>query len=113
MIVLEKIKLEIYNQFKKFESLHYIIVDFNFYKLKINIKIEFYEDEYILETLNNPNIIKDTIDSIKNHIMFNFNINVRIKLANKKRINFDKDDIDEVVFINELPKFEYSKEVIK
>ena len=56
---------KIYNAFKRFESLNYIYITFEKSTLSLNVEVEFYENLYILETLNNPNSIQQLINSIK------------------------------------------------
>ena len=57
---IKNVKQTLYEYFNMFESLNYIRIEYNFKSLQMNIYLEFYEDEYLLEELNNPNYVETT-----------------------------------------------------
>lgn len=104
------IKKGLYERFKKFHSLNYIFVIYDFESNNTYIELEFYENEYVLEFLNNPNSVQRLINSIKSSfIPIDMNLTTKI-LFNRKRVNFNRNNIDEVVFTNNFPKILYLKE---
>ena len=97
----------IYEQFINFDSLNYILI--TNHMSNVHFEFEFYEDKYLLETLNNQNIVKQLIEEIKYlyvPIMVEITFDI---ILNKKRINFDRDNMHEVVFINVKPEIEYER----
>ena len=97
----------VYEQFINFDSLNYILI--TNHMSNVHFEFEFYEDKYLLETLNNQNIVKQLIEEIKySYVPIMVEITFDI-ILNKKRINFDRNNMHEVVFINIKPEIEYER----
>ena len=75
----------------------------------VHFEFEFYEDKYLLETLNNQNIVKQLIEEIKySYVPIMVEITFDI-ILNKKRINFDRNNINEIIFLNDKCYMEYEE----
>ena len=106
---MQKIKQALFEQFNIFESLNYIKIEYDMASLQMDIYLEFYEGQYLLETLNDPEIITNMLEELSiavnsaNGISLEFSINI----TNKKRQIYDKENIEQVVYCNNKPKIKY------
>lgn len=104
-----RIQQDLYLNFKEFESLNYILINDYIYSSDINLEIEFYEDEYLLETLDDPDVVLNMLKNLKS-ILYSTNcirLNFKVKIVNKKRKTYNKENINEVVYCNDNPKIKY------
>ena len=102
-MTIDTIQSFLFNEFSKFNSLNYIQLNLEckdeesrLYVL-YSIDIEFYEPEFLLENLNYGFDIK-TLKK-KANIEFWFS-ETNINFSKKKRINFDKENIHDIVLLN-------------
>lgn len=104
-----RIQQDLYLNFKEFESLNYILINDYIYSSDINLEIEFYEDEYLLETLDDPDMILNMLEKLKS-ILYSTNcirLDFKVNIVNKKRKTYNKENINEVVYCNDNPKIKY------
>ena len=101
----------LYKKISQFNSLNFIEVKINSYNSVMNIVIEFYEDEYIFEILNNHDDLDNSIQDLKHNsiLAIFYNLSIEYSFSNKKRINFNRNNIHESVFINAKPEIEYER----
>lgn len=109
IILGNRIQQDLYLNFKEFESLNYILINDYIYSSDIKLEIEFYEDEYLLETLDDPDMVLNTLKKLKS-ILYSTNcirLDFKVKIVNKKRKTYNKENINEVVYCNDNPKIKY------
>ena len=101
----------LYDRFCSFNSLNCIHINTYPDKLKIYIELEFYEPEYILEELNNPCDFDNITYNLQNcsFLSLFYTLIVKYYFINKKRIDFNHNNIHEVVFINSSPGLKYDR----
>ena len=73
--------------------------------LQMNIYLEFYEDEYLLEELNNPNYVETTFYNLGGALPLCTKVNY--DLVKNKRINFNRNNINELIISNVEIEVEY------
>lgn len=102
---IKNVKQTLYEYFNMFESLNYIRIEYNFKSLQMNIYLEFYEDEYLLEELNNPNYVETTFYNLGGALPLGTKVNY--DLVKNKRINFNRNNINELIISNVEIEVEY------
>lgn len=105
---IKNVKQTLYEYFNMFESLNYIRIEYNFKSLQMNIYLEFYEDEYLLEELNNPNYVETTFYNLGGALPLGTKVNY--DLVKNKRINFNRNNINELIISNVEIEVEYEGE---
>lgn len=109
-MTIDMIKAYLYNYCKNFNSLNNIYLNVKCSKQDIQeiytlygIEMEFFEDEYLLEALDNPDAIKNTFDNFRclSISALSYHIYIHYKFVNKKRANYNHNDMREMFFINE------------
>ena len=107
-MTIDMIKAYLYNYCKNFNSLNNIYLNVKCSKQDIQeiytlygIEIEFFEDEYLLETLNND--INKAIKILQNELNKTLYCNYKIKkiFVNKKK-EYDKNDMNKMIIIKDL-----------
>ena len=108
---LNNLRYVLYNKFKNLESLNYIFIGENQHNT-INIELEFYEGQYLLETLNDPDYAERMFNKIKHSLIpIRMRVNIVISLIQKKRIKYDREDIDELIYFNKKPEILYDTDI--
>ena len=109
IILGNRIQQDLYLNFKEFESLNYILINDYIYSSDIKLEIEFYEDEYLLETLDDPDMVLNTLKKLKSILYLTncIRLDFKVNIVNKKRKTYNKENINEVVYYNDNPKIKY------
>lgn len=101
------IKNCLFDHLKNFNCINYLNVKLS--RRDITVEIEIYEDEYVLETLNNPDAIKNTFDNFRclSISALVYDIYINYNFIDKKRTNYNHDNMYEMIFIDEEFNIQY------